>query len=74
MMAFQAGGPHAQDRGLEAVTYAWDQMRRVPAKSLWEKPQGKGLDAAMLMPGCGRGGAVQFMARAIDLRWRTLVF
>src|SRR4030095_12355277 len=24
MMAFQAGGPHAQDRGLEAVAYAWD--------------------------------------------------
>jgi hypothetical protein len=23
---------------------------------------------------CARGGAVQFMARAIDLRWRTLVF
>ena len=41
MMAFQAGGPHAQDRGLEAVAYAWDQMRRVPAKSLWEQPQGK---------------------------------
>ena len=36
--------------------------------------QAQGLDAAMLMPGCGRGGAVQFMARAIDLRWRTLVF
>jgi phenylacetic acid degradation protein paaN len=42
MMAFQAGGPHAQDRGLEAVAYAWDQMRRVPPTSLWEKPQGKG--------------------------------
>ncbi|CAG0959464.1 Aldehyde dehydrogenase [Burkholderiales bacterium] len=42
LMAFQAGGPHAQDRGLEAVAYAWDQMRRVPAMSLWEKPQGKG--------------------------------
>ena len=28
MMAFQAGGPHAQDRGLEAVAYAWDEMRR----------------------------------------------
>ncbi len=41
MMAFQAGGPHAQDRGLEAVTYAWDEMRRIPAKALWEKPQGK---------------------------------
>ena len=41
MMAFQAGGPHAQDRGLEAVTYAWDEMRRVPAVATWEKPQGK---------------------------------
>jgi phenylacetic acid degradation protein paaN len=42
VMAFQAGGPHAQDRGLEAVAYAWDQMRRVPAQAAWEKPQGKG--------------------------------
>jgi phenylacetic acid degradation protein paaN len=41
MMAFQAGGPHAQDRGLEAVAYAWDEMRRVPAEAQWEKPQGK---------------------------------
>ncbi|MEP7061583.1 MAG: phenylacetic acid degradation protein PaaN [Betaproteobacteria bacterium] len=41
MMAFQAAGPHAQDRGLEAVAYAYDQMRRVPADSQWEKPQGK---------------------------------
>jgi phenylacetic acid degradation protein paaN len=40
MMAFQAAGPHAQDRGLEAVAYAWDAMRRVPAEALWEKPQG----------------------------------
>ncbi len=41
VMAFQAAGPHAQDRGLEAVAYAWDAMRRVPAKAYWEKPQGK---------------------------------
>ena len=41
LMAFQAGGPHAQDRGLEAVAYAWDQMRRVPKAAQWEKPQGK---------------------------------
>lgn len=41
MMAFQAGGPHAQDRGLEAVAYAWDQMRRIPQSAYWEKPQGK---------------------------------
>ena len=34
-----------------------------------------GLDAARLIPECtGRGGAVHFMARASDPRWRTLVF
>jgi len=41
MMAFQAGGPHAQDRGLEAVAYAWQDMARIPDVALWEKPQGK---------------------------------
>lgn len=41
MMAFQAAGPHAQDRGLEAVAYAWREMNHVPAVALWEKPQGK---------------------------------
>jgi phenylacetic acid degradation protein paaN len=41
MMAFQAGGPHAQDRGLEAVAYAWAEMKRIPPKAYWEKPQGK---------------------------------
>ena len=38
MMAFQAGGPHAQDRGLEAVAYAYEEMQRVPEKVTWEKP------------------------------------
>lgn len=42
VMAFQAGGPHAQDRGLEAVAYAWEEMRRVPEQAMWEKPLGKG--------------------------------
>ncbi|SJZ92504.1 phenylacetic acid degradation protein PaaN [Consotaella salsifontis] len=41
-MAFQAGGPHALDRGLEAVATAYDEMARVPAKAIWEKPQGRG--------------------------------
>src|SRR5690606_6832319 len=41
MMAFQAGGPHAQDRGLEAVAYAWQEMARIPGLAEWEKPQGK---------------------------------
>ncbi len=40
-MAFQAGGPHAQDRGLEAVTYAYVEMSRTPGTAYWEKPQGK---------------------------------
>ncbi len=41
MMAFQAGSPHAQDRGLEAVTYAYREQKFVPAEATWEKPQGK---------------------------------
>lgn len=40
-MAFQAGGPHAQDRGLEAVAMAWDEITRFAASARWEKPQGK---------------------------------
>ncbi|WP_186086608.1 phenylacetic acid degradation protein PaaN [Burkholderia gladioli] len=47
MMAFQAGGPHAQDRALEAVAYAWDALRRIPAEARWEKPQGKNPPLAM---------------------------
>ncbi|AEV36320.1 phenylacetic acid degradation protein PaaN [Pseudovibrio sp. FO-BEG1] len=41
MMAFQAGGPHAQDRGLEAVAYAYDAMTQTPTEVTWTKPQGK---------------------------------
>lgn len=41
MMAFQAGGPHAQDRALEAIAYAWSEMSRIPKAATWEKPQGK---------------------------------
>lgn len=41
MMAFQAGGPHAQDRALEAVAYAWSEMSAIPAHCRWSKPQGK---------------------------------
>ncbi|CUW29149.1 phenylacetic acid degradation protein PaaN [Streptomyces reticuli] len=41
MMAFQAGGPHAQDRGLEAVAYAYAEQIRTPQSTEWSKPQGK---------------------------------
>ncbi|MCU7823621.1 phenylacetic acid degradation protein PaaN [Kitasatospora sp. DSM 101779] len=40
-MAFQAGGPHAQDRGLEAVAYAYAEQTRLPQSAGWTKPQGK---------------------------------
>ena len=41
MMAFQAGGPHAQDRGLEAVAYAYKAMLDCPKQSTWKKRVGR---------------------------------
>ena len=41
MMAFQAAGPNAQDRGLEAVAYGYSAQTAHPDRALWEKP-GKG--------------------------------
>lgn len=40
MMAFQAGGPHAQDRGLEALTYVYRQLKDIPTEARFEKPMG----------------------------------
>jgi len=40
LMAFQAGGPHALDRALEAVAYAYREQKRLPDPLRWEKPQG----------------------------------
>ncbi len=42
VMAFQAGGAHALDRGLEAVVAARDEQHRVPASAVWEKPGRRG--------------------------------
>ncbi|RCV54756.1 phenylacetic acid degradation protein PaaN [Marinitenerispora sediminis] len=42
VMAFQAGGPQAQDRGLEAVAYGYDLIARYAGAVRWEKPQRKG--------------------------------
>ncbi len=41
VMAFQAGGPHAQDRALEAIAYAYAEQARYPGTATWQKPQGK---------------------------------
>ncbi len=39
--AFQSGGPHAQDRGLEAVAMAYREMKQVPEFVLWKRMQGQ---------------------------------
>lgn len=41
MMAFQASGPHAADRALEAVAAGYEELGRFPAKAFWDKPMGK---------------------------------
>ncbi len=41
MMAFQASGPHAADRALEAVAAGYEELNRFPQTALWDKPMGK---------------------------------
>lgn len=41
MMAFQASGPHAADRALEAVAAGYEEQKRFPDQVLWDKPMGK---------------------------------
>lgn len=41
VMAFQAGGPHALDRALEAIAYAYAEQTRHPAQAEWSKPAAK---------------------------------
>ncbi len=39
-MAFAAGGPNAQERGMEAIVYAWQEMARVTTSATWERAFG----------------------------------
>jgi hypothetical protein len=41
MMSFQASGPHANDRALEAIAMGYQQLQHFPEKQNWEKPMGK---------------------------------
>lgn len=41
MMSFQASGPHANDRALEAIAMGYHEGTRYPASLVWEKPMGK---------------------------------
>jgi len=41
MMSFQASGPHAADRALEAIAMAYQELTRFPSEVVWDKPMGK---------------------------------
>lgn len=41
MMAFQASGPHAADRALEAIATGYEELKRFPDSNIWDKPMGK---------------------------------
>jgi phenylacetic acid degradation protein paaN len=41
MMAFQASGPHAADRALEAIAAGYEELQRFPTHAVWDKPMGK---------------------------------
>lgn len=43
MMSFQASGPHANDRALEALAMGYEEVTRFPSSVVWEKPAGKGV-------------------------------
>lgn len=41
MMSFQASGPHANDRALEALAMGYEELNRFPSHVVWDKPMGK---------------------------------
>ncbi|MCC2548634.1 phenylacetic acid degradation protein PaaN [Hymenobacter sp. BT175] len=41
LMSFQASGPHAADRALEAIAAGYEEQTRFPEETRWEKPMGK---------------------------------
>lgn len=73
-------GIAASLRASEHPKSVYDAMREAVAHgavfyACSDALQAHGLAAGPLIPECTRrGGAVQFMARASDLRWRTLVY
>jgi uncharacterized protein len=72
-----AAGLHADPAHAKTVLDAMREAVSHGAKlyACSDALRAQGVDPASLIPECsGRGGAVQFMARAGDLRWRALVF
>lgn len=71
-----AAGLHAGDPSVSIHDHIREAVSQgVVLLACSEALRAQGIDAGRLIPECTRrGGAVQFMARAGDLRWRTLVF
>jgi uncharacterized protein len=72
-----AGRLRASDRHERSVLQWMDEAAAhgVQFFACTEALAAQGLAGQVLLPQVrGHGGAVQFMARAADLRWRTLVF
>lgn len=68
----RAGG-HSGKTIHDALREAHEQGARMLVCS--DALRAQGLAGQPLIPECASfGGAVQFMARALDLRWRTLLF
>ncbi len=40
-MSFQASGPHATDRAVEAIAMAYQELTRFPSQVTWRKPMGR---------------------------------
>jgi len=41
MMSFQASGPHANDRAIEALAFCYEELTQFPKEVVWDKPMGK---------------------------------
>lgn len=87
-MYFTAGSVRLLVPGVAAALHAspyhdksiWDNLREaaglgVHLYACTDALHAHGLEQGQLIPECrGHGGAVQFMARAMDPRWQVLVF
>ena len=59
VMSFQASGPHANDRALEAIAMGYEEIKRFPLKVDWVKDMGKyQLKVAKKWRTIGKGPAI----------------
>lgn len=72
LMSFQASGPHAADRALEAIALGYAELTRFPDRISWEKPAGKfNLKMEKFGTNVGRGLALAIGCSTFPT-WNTL--